>query len=112
MARINTKDLVPGMVLAKDAEHANGRVLLKAGAELNENHIKVFKTWGINYLEITSDEENTIQPKQNYSADEIKWAFDESKVKFQHCDMKQPLINALFRISVKINLKSREGNNR
>ncbi|WP_036300733.1 hypothetical protein [Methylomarinum vadi] len=112
MAKINTKDLVPGMVLAKDAEHANGRVLLKAGAQLNENHIKVFKTWGINNVEITTGEDNSVQPKQDYSADEIKRALDKSRVKFQHCDMKQPLINELFRISAKNNLKNRGTNNR
>lgn len=109
MARCNTKDLTPGMVLSKDAVHANGRVLLKAGSVLAENHIKVFKTWGVASVEIQTGEDGTTSSKQPYSQDEIKQAIERVGEKFQHCDMKHPFITELFRISVKQNLDKSTG---
>ncbi|HEC20225.1 MAG TPA: HDOD domain-containing protein, partial [Gammaproteobacteria bacterium] len=52
MAILNLQDLKPGMVLAADAKHHSGRVLLAAGTELTEKHLKVFHTWGLTEADI------------------------------------------------------------
>ena len=45
--RVNIDSLAVGMVLAADAVHLNGRVLLREGTCLTEKHMKIFKAWGL-----------------------------------------------------------------
>lgn len=91
------------MILSEDATYTNGRVLLRAGTELNENHIKIFKTWGIFSLNIKQNDERVTAKKQ-YSRDEISQAIRVTKILFQHCDLNHPLMNELFRARIKMYL--------
>ncbi len=52
MALIYIDDLVEGMVLAEDLFTPTGRFVLAAGAPLQANQLKVFKTWGIIEVDI------------------------------------------------------------
>jgi hypothetical protein len=36
-----------GMVLASDVHDRSGRLLLGEGAELNQKHLVIFRTWGV-----------------------------------------------------------------
>jgi len=108
MAIISIKNLKPGMVLVADAEQANGRLLLKSGSKLTENNIKIFKTWGVLSAAVQSEEEQLISSQKKYSADEIKKTISNKQVLFQHSDLKHPLVNALFRSSVKMSLEQEE----
>jgi hypothetical protein len=47
MAVIRLENLNPGMVLHRDVCDRMGRVLLPAGAELTDRHLKIFRTWGV-----------------------------------------------------------------
>lgn len=47
MALIYVDDLVGGMVLAEDLFTPSGRFVLAAGASLQEDHLKIFKSWGV-----------------------------------------------------------------
>lgn len=94
------------MILAEDAIHNTGRVLLKAGTELNDQHIKIFKTWGLSSLHIKSDEINTRDVKKQHTAEEIRQIIAKQKQSFKYCDLMHPLINSLFRASVTMKLKS------
>lgn len=40
----------PGMRLAKDVYDPHGTVLLRAGIQISERHIKAFKSWGIHEI--------------------------------------------------------------
>jgi hypothetical protein len=55
MTRIPLEQALPGMVLAKAVANANGRVLLPAGCEISDKHIKAMKMWGVTDLSINSD---------------------------------------------------------
>lgn len=52
MALINIDDLIGGMLLAEDLFTPSGRFVLAAGASLQEDHLKVFKSWGVVEAEI------------------------------------------------------------
>ena len=47
MQRISTKNLQTGMVLGEDVKDLSGRMLLKAGIEIEEKHLRILRTWGI-----------------------------------------------------------------
>lgn len=101
MTTISLNHIQPGMVLSEDVVHANGRVLLRADSELTEQHIKIFKTWGILKIEIKSFDSESAESKQQYSPEAIEAATAKQRVRFQHCDLSHPLMAELFRLSVK-----------
>jgi hypothetical protein len=45
--QVNLEDLVPGGVLAEPVYNQQGVLLLDAKSKINANHIRVFKSWGI-----------------------------------------------------------------
>jgi len=57
---LNSEDLAIGMELAEPVQNHYGQTLLMAGSVLMENHIKLFKTWGIRSVVIKTEEE-TVQ---------------------------------------------------
>src|SRR3546814_18559343 len=40
------------MVLAADAEHVSGRVLLRKGVCLTDDHLRIFRQWGVTAVDI------------------------------------------------------------
>ena len=52
MGKILLDNLEAGMVLADDVHDRAGRMLLGAGAELTAKHLVVFRTWGVEEVEI------------------------------------------------------------
>jgi len=101
--RVNVDDLVAGMVLASDAVHLNGRVLLCSGACLTEKHLKVFKTWGLTEAQIRggADEEPGKRAMQHLDPNIVKHAEQELEKSFIHMDMNLPAAAELFRICVR-----------
>jgi hypothetical protein len=47
VAHISLKDVQPGMVLAEDAVATGDRLLLRAGSELTEAHLRTLRMWGV-----------------------------------------------------------------
>ncbi len=47
MGRVSVGNLKEGMVLEEDLTAPNGRFILGKGAVLKENHIRMFKIWGV-----------------------------------------------------------------
>lgn len=58
---INISQITVGMVLAEPILNMNGQMLLSAGATLQDNHMRLFKTWGIQSVAINSVEEEATQ---------------------------------------------------
>ena len=56
MRRMETPALAPGMVLAEPVRGPRGDVLLGAGVELSERHLRGLKAWGINAVVVEGDE--------------------------------------------------------
>ena len=97
--RVFLDELVPGMVLAENAVHLNGRVLLSAGSCLTEKHIKVFKTWGLTEAVIRGGGE----ADGNDTAEKIdpallQRAHKHMEARFIHLDMQLEPATELLRI--------------
>ncbi len=99
MARVKTKALKPGMVLAEDLVHSNGRFLLAKGVVLEPSHLRVLKIWGIERVEIQdspgdAQEEavEKIDPAVLHRAEEI------SREKFSLTNLEHPFLQEIFPI--------------
>lgn len=100
MAILNLDDLKAGMVLSSDAKHHTGQVLLKAGVELTEKHLKIFHTWGLTEADVEGDD---LPHRENQAElDPAILAEAEACVqkRFQHADLAQPVMAELFRLAV------------
>ncbi len=112
MPSINLDDLQPGMVLAEDAAHLNGRVLLRAGTEINEKHIDIFRMWGVIAANIEEISQEDIGANVTEHVDPViqQKAEDKMRELFQHTDLSFPPMADLFQLRLReyIALMSKE----
>ncbi len=99
MPRISTEKLQPGMVLGDDVKDMSGRMLLNAGTEIEEKHLKVLRSWGVAGVEVEGDGEvDDEQAEPDFSAlspDEAAAVKAELKSRFASVDINHPFIRAL-----------------
>ena len=55
MREITLVDARSDMILAADVVHDHQRLLLRKGVALNDQNIKVLKSWGVTRVKVTSD---------------------------------------------------------
>jgi hypothetical protein len=101
--RVNLEDLVPGMVLAEDAVHMNGRVLLSAGTCLTERHLKIFKTWGLTEAFIKGNSGEPVGNKslENIDPEIVTEASEFMAPYFSHLKRDSEFTAELFKICVR-----------
>ena len=101
--RVNLEDLVPGMVLAEDAMHMNGRVLLSAGSCLTDRHLKIFKTWGLTEAYIRGGGENQPDNKsfEHIDSDVVEHAKKAVLPYFSHLNCNSEFVAELYKICVR-----------
>jgi len=99
VGRIHIDHVEPGMVVASDLIHSNGRFLLGKGMVLDPTHLRVLKIWGIHSVEVegSSDEpgplpEARIDPVTFQAAEEV------TRRRFSKGDLNHPFLRELFRI--------------
>ena len=100
--RVNLDDLEPGMVLAADAVHMNGRVLLSAGSCLTEKHLRIFRAWGLTeaLIEGAAGEHAAEKAIQKIDPEIVLQAELALKKNFTYMDMNFAPVAELFRICV------------
>jgi len=97
MGLIRLEQARPGMELASDAVDRNGQLLAKAGKELSDKELRLFKIWGVRELDILgpdmpaeesecSDQEFVVEPQHHAAARE----------RFRHCDLDHPVVALLL----------------
>jgi hypothetical protein len=85
------------MQLASDAVDRNGQLLAKAGKELTDQELRLFKIWGVQGIEIVCGDE---------SAEEVQEAAQDMVIEpqhaaaarelFRHCDLEHPVVAKLL----------------
>jgi hypothetical protein len=55
---ININDVNEGMELAEPIFNSQGQILLPAGITLNNNHLKILRSWNVLYIKIVTDGQN------------------------------------------------------
>ena len=100
MVAVQTDKLKAGQILAEEVRDINGRLLLASGNEIQSNHIRIFKIWGIPEVNVagTPPAKNEIDPMLDPEL--VERAKEYMKYIFSHADMEHPVIEEIFKIAV------------
>jgi len=101
MGLIALDSLETGMVLASDVLDRNGRMLLGAGAELNQKHLTIFRTWGVAEVDIAGIDYCDNGPTLPVEVDPLAVAAAEESLQmhFRHCGTEHPALRELLRLA-------------
>ena len=101
MGLISISDIRPGMVLAGDVKDRNNRVLLAAGQEISEKHLKIFKMWGVTDADVRGavQEEMVVQDMAEVDPMAYQDAEQVTLDLFRHADTTHPGMKELARLS-------------
>ena len=101
MGLISLNDIQPGMKLASEVKDRNGRVLLAAGQEITEKHLKIFKTWGVTdaNIEGASQEDMVAKDLANVDPEVHRLAEEHVLAKFRHAGTTHPGMKELARLA-------------
>ncbi|HEX9078810.1 MAG TPA: hypothetical protein VF795_04410 [Desulfuromonadaceae bacterium] len=103
MAIIPIDSLSAGMLLKSDVCDRSGRLLLPAGGELTDRHLKIFRTWGV--LEADIEDGDALEAPQELAGadvDPVRLAAAEEEVRrrFRLNDPEHPAIRELMRLCI------------
>ena len=101
MGLVALDNIEVGMVLASDVLDRNGRMLLGAGAELNQKHLTIFRTWGVVEADIAgidfADNESPLPAEIDPGA--LAAAEEALLPHFQHSGTEHPVLRELLRLA-------------
>lgn len=108
MGILNVKDIEAGMVLEEDVINFQGTVLISAGAELTEKHLKALRAWGITEAKIVGISPTDLEEKDLDLIDEETGGLVESELAylFQKTNAEDPVMAELYRLVMKRRLRS------
>jgi len=99
MGKVNIDTLKPGMVLAEDLFHADGRLLLTKGLSLDPNHLRVLKIWGVAAAEIEGVADSSRPPTlEEIDPAVLQEAEELTRKQFSHANVDHPFLGELLRI--------------
>ena len=101
MGVISIEDLKPGMVLAADVKDRNGRVLLAAGGEITEKHIRIFRMWGATGADVEGVAREQIASEAAAAIEPAMLQEAEGQIRelFARTNMEHPVVKELFRLA-------------
>ena len=101
MGMLPIDSLEVGMVLASDVLDRTGRMLLGAGAELNQKHLTIFRTWGVVEADIAGidyvNDESPLPAEVNPAA--LAAAEEELLPLFSYAGTDHPALRELLRLA-------------
>ena len=116
MGKVNLDDIKPGMKLEKDVQERSGRVLLRAGTEITERHLNIFRTWGVAEADIKTDiesmsrEEAAAQAARDLDPEVLEAAEEFISPLFVHTDANHAAVRELKRLCVLRHVRSNKQN--
>ena len=101
MPILKTRDLIPGVTLAREVQSHSGRRLIPEGTVLTEKHILNLKAWGITEADIQEEGVGSVSPQKAEKVDPQKLAKAQKEVEALFCCSNQdhPAITELMRLS-------------
>ena len=106
MAKVRIKYLKLGMVLASHARDPNGRLLLPAGEEITDKHIRTLKAWGIAEVDIEGNKDEAGQTSGKNGESVPIQVQEEVDELFRYSNRKHPAIKELVELCVLRKTKS------
>lgn len=97
MATVDVTQAEAGMVLAADILDQRGRLLVPAGKELSEKHVRALPAWGVSRIEVEGDDIAGAIELEPWAVDQATSELDQllSKVNREH-----PLFDALAPVCI------------
>ncbi len=106
MNSIKIKLICEGMITATDVKDRMGRTLLEKGKIITSKHLKVFKTWGITEVNITSSKEEKSVPDDKEIENDIDPLIIKAMDKlFQFTDRRHPIVSELYNLCLSRKIK-------
>lgn len=109
MPKIATTNLQEGMILAEPVYDRKGRLILSKGLELELNHLRALKTWGINAVQILESSEEKQMNHSPLSRSSQEKIIKDYQILFSRTDTKSQFIQELFNQVVEREILKRAG---
>jgi HD-like signal output (HDOD) protein len=100
MFAVPTDKLKPGKILAEEVRDINGRLLLARGNEIGDNHIRIFKIWGVSEVTVEGPAQGNDKFDPEISPEMFEQVRETVKYLFQHTDLEHPLVKKIFNLAV------------
>lgn len=100
MFAVPTDKLKPGKILAEEVRDINGRLLLARGNEIGDNHIRIFKIWGVSEVNVEGPAQGNDKCDPELNPEMIEQVSETVKDLFQHTDLEHPLVKKIFNLAV------------
>ena len=100
MFAVPTDKLIPGKILAEEVRDINGRLLLARGNEIEDNHIRIFKIWGVSEVNIEGPARGSEKYDPGLNPETFELVSETVTHLFQHTDLEHPLVKKIFNIAV------------
>jgi len=97
MFAVPTDKLKPGKILAEEVRDINGRLLLARGNEIEDNHIRIFKIWGVSEVNIEGPARGIEKYDPKLNPETFEQIRETVTHLFQHTDLEHPLVKKMFR---------------
>lgn len=93
-------DLVPGIPVVEDVYDQQGRLLMSAGTELTERHLRACQLWGITMIRVRAEGLPGEAVAAGPTPEQLAVAESEARQHFRNTDQTHPLVVELFRLCV------------
>ncbi len=90
----------PGKILAEEVRDINGRLLLARGSEIGQNHIRIFKIWGVSEVTIEGPARNSDNFDPQLNPELFEQVTQTAEHIFQHTDREHPFVKKIFNLAV------------
>jgi HD-like signal output (HDOD) protein len=100
MEAVQTDKLKPGQILAEEVRDINGRLLLAKGNEIQSNHIRIFKIWGIPEVNVAGARRRKDILDPRLDPELLERTAENMKLICRHVDLEHPAIKEIFKIAV------------
>ncbi len=106
MYTVKTDKLRPGQILAEQVRDVNGRLLLASGNEIQPNHIRIFKIWGISEVNVAVADRQKENDKSELDPDLVEQVRGSLMILCRHLDLEHPALKELFEQAVKFRCRN------
>jgi HD-like signal output (HDOD) protein len=100
MVAVQTDKLIPGKILAEEVRDINGRLLLARGSEIGENHIRIFKIWGVSEVNIEGPAQSGDKIVPEFNPEIYEQVTKAAQHVFRHTDLEHPFVKKIFDLAV------------
>lgn len=105
MYAVPTDKLKPGKILAEEVRDINGRLLLARGNEIADNHIRIFKIWGVSEVAVEGPDKGGDKFDPDLNPEIFEQVHTTVLSLFRHTDLEHPIINNIFNLAVQFRCK-------